>query len=200
MLPPTAPNGKTFTQFSRSEIYGSGWGISQSCEDPVAAIKLFDYMFSEEGSRAMNFGIEGVTYTMVDGQPIFTDELLNGEIPVNDVLMDMGVLQVGYQQDPTYEEQWTIDLAVEGIDLYMEAYPYIDTLENLSLSYTPEEIDAKSSKEVAISSYIDETIQKWVLGSADVEETFDEYLAKLKDLGIEDTIAIYQTAYDRTYN
>jgi len=72
MLPPTAPNGKAFTQFARSKIYPAGWGISQNCEDTVSAIKLFDYLFSEEGSRAMNFGIEGETYTMVEGKAIFT--------------------------------------------------------------------------------------------------------------------------------
>ncbi len=200
MLPPEAPNGKQFTQFSRSKIYNAGWGISFNCEDQVAAIKLFDYLFSEEGSRAMNFGIEGETYDMVDGKPIFKDEILNGEIPVNDVLMDMGVLQVGYQQDAAYEEQWTIDLANQGIEMYTEADPYIDTIANLSLPFTPEEIEAKSKIESALGTYVEEMVQKWVLGSADVEATFDDYLAKATEEGYEELLAIYQGAYDRTYS
>ncbi len=200
ILPPVAPNGKQFTQFQRSKIYSTGWGISKNCEDTVAAIKVFDFLFTEEGSRAMNFGIEGETYTMIDGKPIFTDELLNGEIPVNDVLMDMGVLQVGYQQDYDYEKQWTIDLAVQGVELYNEHTPYITTLDSLSLPLTPEEIDEKAKLETALTTYTSEMIQKWVLGSESVDETFDDYLARVEELGSNEVVAIWQGAYDRAYN
>ncbi|MFI3227118.1 MAG: extracellular solute-binding protein [Clostridia bacterium] len=200
MLPTVAPNGRQFTQYSRSKIYSSGWGISFNCDDTVSAIKLLDYLFSEEGSRAMNYGIEGETYDMIDGKPIFKEELLNGDIPVNDVLMDMGVLQIGYQQDADYEAQWTIDLANQGVEMYSEASPYLDTILNLSLPFTAEEIEAKSKIETTLGTYVEEMIQKWVLGSADIDSTFDDYLAKVTSEGYEDLLEIYQTAYDRTYN
>ena len=54
------------------------------------------------------FGIEGSEYTVVDGKPVFTDEVLNGEIPVNRRLWSVGAqIHRGILQDYEYERQWT---------------------------------------------------------------------------------------------
>src|SRR5699024_8003177 len=40
-------------------------------------VKLLDYAYSEEGSLLFSLGVEGLTYTMVDGIPVCTDVLRN---------------------------------------------------------------------------------------------------------------------------
>ena len=199
ILPPADPEGRVRTQYSRAKINASSWGISKECKDPVAAIKLFDFMFSEEGSRIMNFGIEGVTYDLVDGKPVFKEEVLKGDLPVNDQLRDMGYLQIGYPQDFEYERQWTDELALKASELYMEAKPFVDTIAGLSLTHTPEELELISKKEPALKAYTLEMIQKWVLGSEDIDASFDNYLKKANELGAGEIIAAYQAAYDRGY-
>ncbi|MGL6174988.1 MAG: extracellular solute-binding protein [Cellulosilyticaceae bacterium] len=199
ILQPANSNGEVRTQYSRPQIYDGGWGISKDCKDPVTAIKLFDHLFSEEGARTMNFGVEGVTYDMVDGKPIFKDEVLNNDKPVNEQLKDMGYVQIGYPQDFEYERQWTNEIALEGIDIYLQADPFLDIVPNLGLTHTPEELDLISKKGPALKSYTEEMIQKWVLGSEDINASFDKYLQKCQDLGANEIIAAYQAAYDRAY-
>ena len=43
---------------------------------------------------------------------------------------------------------------------------------------------------------MDETISKFVVGDLSLDQ-FDSFVQKLKDMGIEDCIAIEQTAYNR---
>lgn len=40
-------------------------------------MNFIDYLCSDAGVRISNFGIEGETYTLVDGEPTFTDKILN---------------------------------------------------------------------------------------------------------------------------
>lgn len=53
---------------------GWGVGITTSCEDPVAAIKFLDYIASDEGQVLVNWGIEGVNYTVENGKRIINPE------------------------------------------------------------------------------------------------------------------------------
>lgn len=199
MLPPANTNGKSMIQYSRNNIADIGWSISKDTKHPVAAIKLFDYMFTEEGRRLMNFGIEGQTYTMVDGKPIFTDEVLNNDVSVAQQLEALGQLQTGYQQDFEYERQWTDESALAGIEMYMDASPFLKTVSGLALSYTSEELDLISKKGPALKSYTAEMVQKWVLGSEDLDKSFDDYLKRAEGLGSNEILAAYQAAYDRAY-
>lgn len=49
---------------------GWGVGITTACKDPVRAIKFLDYLCSDEGQVLINWGIEGVNYTLDDtGSP-----------------------------------------------------------------------------------------------------------------------------------
>ena len=71
MAPPMGPYG-TQKQSGRSNGYGNGnaAGITIAAEDKaIDLIKYFDWLFSEEGQMVFSFGVEGVSYDMVDGQP-----------------------------------------------------------------------------------------------------------------------------------
>ena len=41
--------------------------------------------------------------------------------------------------------------------------------------------------------------QAWILGSADVEAEWDDYLAQLDRLGLQDVLDVMQSAYERQY-
>lgn len=56
----------------------NGWTvtlISKNCEHPDRAIELFSYMISEHGQMMIYLGVEGVTYDMVDGEPVIRPEV-----------------------------------------------------------------------------------------------------------------------------
>ena len=47
-----------------------------------------------------------------------------------------------------------------------------------------------------IDTYMDETVSKFVVGDLSLDQ-FDSFVQQLKDMGLEDCIAIEQAAYDR---
>ncbi len=54
----------------------AGWLVNvipRTTERPDRAIRLMHYLYSEEGQKLTNFGIEGVTYEIVDGEIEWTD-------------------------------------------------------------------------------------------------------------------------------
>ena len=54
-----------------------GATITSTCKNVDRVVEWLDYMYSPEGQMLLNMGIEGTHYTMVDGEPIFTDYVLN---------------------------------------------------------------------------------------------------------------------------
>lgn len=53
--------------------------ITIAAEDKaIECIKFLDWFYSEEGDRVLNFGIEGTTYEMVDGEPVMIGEYTEG--------------------------------------------------------------------------------------------------------------------------
>ena len=46
-----------------------------------------------------------------------------------------------------------------------------------------------------VRTYVDEYTQKWVFGSASVDDTYDEFLAQMKKLGIDEATEIQRKAY-----
>lgn len=62
-----------------------GVGITTACKDPVRAIKFLDYLCSDEGQVLINWGIEGVNYTLdADGRRVRSaEEVARAESDVN---------------------------------------------------------------------------------------------------------------------
>lgn len=48
---------------------GNAVTISADCKYPEIAMKLWNYLYSEEGALLANYGIEGDTFNYVDGKP-----------------------------------------------------------------------------------------------------------------------------------
>lgn len=194
MLPPADINGVVKEPSKRERAKNYGWGISMKNPDPIATIKYFDFWFTEEGRRMANFGIEGDTYTMVDGKPIFTDKVLKADKAPVDVIRETGAQSnFGYQQDYFYEEQWTTPIALEGIkaydekNLFMERYP--------KLKFTEEEQKEIEKIVPKIETFIEENKQQWILGAKPVDHA--AFAKELTKLGTDKLVAINQAAYDR---
>lgn len=50
--------------------------ISSEAENPEEIFRFFDWLSTYEGQLLTQYGIEGLTYNMVDGKPVLTDEAL----------------------------------------------------------------------------------------------------------------------------
>ena len=199
LAPPASVSGVRMAEHRRIPIKPDGWAIGASNEHVVETIKYFDFWFTEEGRRLANFGVEGQQYTMVDGEPTFTEEFLTNGEPVNNQLYRVGSqLQArGYFQDYKYEEQWSNKFALEGIALYDEGDYLVDQF--LGVAFTPEEQRVYDRTFSSIRDYMLERQQGWILGNSDVNEDWDAYLATLDEMGYQDLLEVMNTAYERQY-
>lgn len=198
MLPPKTISGDRFEDARRQLVTAEGWGISVANEHPVETIKYFDFWFTELGRQIANFGIEGETYTMVDGKPTFTQAVLTDSQPVNAQLWEIGAqVPRGYVMDYDYELQWSNEIAMEGMALYDECNCLKPDFMGVAL--TDEEKAVYDRYWPSILTYMQEMQQTWLLGSRDVESSWDEYKSRLSQMGYDEVLAVMRTAYERQY-
>lgn len=64
----------------RSSLGWDAIGITTNCKNVDAALRLFDYLSSEEGQYLLLWGIEGKDWNMVDGKHVPNEEVLDNLI------------------------------------------------------------------------------------------------------------------------
>lgn len=166
----------------------TGWTvtlISKNCKDPQKAIKLIDYMMSEEGQKLIYLGVEGVTYDMVDGAPVIKPEV--AEI----LAKDREKYDTLYGADDTYwmlqnnvmQLKWQKELEEPVKQMAEWTYPYTQYLGQYEIQMleSSEIGQVYSSAEKLWSA----TLKKLLLAESD--EAFDEiivqYKKELEELG-----------------
>ncbi|WP_339233717.1 extracellular solute-binding protein [Paenibacillus sp. FSL R5-0517] len=199
IAPPESISGKVFEVGKRPKLSGYGWAISSQSKNVEAAVKYFDFWWSEEGRRLFNFGIEGDSYTMVDGKPVFTEEVLS-QPAVNGYLTEKYGAQlpkIGVWQDFSYEQQWTNEIALKGINEYQENNYISDDYTLPTLNFTQEEQKRIDALVGPIDTFFHEKAQTWVMGGEEAESAFSSYQTQLRNLGVEEYVQIYNDAYQR---
>lgn len=66
------------TYNGRSTLGWDAIGITNNCNNPEAAMKLIDFLVSEEGQYLMMWGIEGKHWQMQDGKHVPDEDIVNG--------------------------------------------------------------------------------------------------------------------------
>ncbi|MDA3958267.1 extracellular solute-binding protein [Oceanispirochaeta sp.] len=198
MAPPVGTVKKPFTRIQMSKVRGDGgWSISHSNPDPVATIKMMDFLFSAEGSKLVNFGVENDTYTVKGGKPVYTKKITsNPDTGFHESLVTNGMQwKIGMQQDIEYEKQFANVIATEARIDYMENY----IIEEFPvLSFTEEEQMVIDDKYSQIKLYSAEMTARALVGAiapSDFQKTFNE----LNNMSLNEVTKIYQTAYDRKF-
>lgn len=181
-------------------LIGLGTIITTGCEDPVMAVKWLDEHYSEEGTLLMTFGIEGVSYEMVDGEPVLTDEILKNPSGLS---YDIALAQYSMKpntaeaMDDTYAiySQYNLqtDVQTKANSLWAEG--------DMSILMPPVSMTSDEASEYSkimneITTYTSEAIVKFIMGQMDIDE-FDGFVQALKDMGLDHAIEIQQAAYDR---
>ena len=196
ILPPEYKGNKQ-TTFARPTYMG-GWGIGYTAKDPASIVKYFDFWYSEEGRRLWNFGIEGDTYTMVDGKPQYTDKVLKnpeGKNPLAVIRETGAQYRLGMFQDAENEKQWADKEAVEAMELYVNNGVIKSPMP--VLKYTKEEMQELLKIEAQLRNITEEMAQIWILGIKDVDAEWDSYIKRLNDVGLEKSQKIQKKAYER---
>ncbi len=195
--PPTNTKGVKSEQGRRGKISSEGWAITISNEHPEETMKYFDFWWTDEGKTMASFGVEGESYTMVDGKPQFTESFLNSKDPLPMKLLQeyRSVMNWGFPLIADAEMQMAHPYAKEGMEMYING-GYIPK-KSIPLIYTEEEQTVRDKYKGQVETHLSETLQKWILGNTPIDESYDLFISELKSLGVDEFTKAEQSAYSR---
>ncbi|HEY5583832.1 MAG TPA: hypothetical protein VIK78_04990 [Ruminiclostridium sp.] len=199
--PPIASDGKKYSKEYQPDVSEDGLVITSANKYIKESVKWADYIYGPEGKLLSNYGIEGQSYTMVDGKPKLTDDVLKnsqGLSIINALHKYTYAISTGpcvqmldiFNQTSTFPEQniafdqWTKD--VTKINL-------------TSLNPTEDEGKDLAKNMGDIKTYVDEMFNKFVMGLEPLDK-YDEFVKEIKNMGIDDAIKIKQDMLDRYNN
>lgn len=174
--------------------------ITTGCKTVREAMQLLDYAYSYDGNLLFNFGVEGLSYTWVNGFPTYTAAVLkNPQYPVLGVAGSRfcrSSFSGPFVQDVRYVGQFTtLPEQVEATANWSK--PINDYW---MPPVTPNADEAKSFAKIMndINTLFAEALTKTIIGEVPVDN-WDKTVAQMKQLGIDDAVKIEQAALDR-YN
>lgn len=220
--PVEGPNGIRLAARNDFGYFNSGNGIvSANCEYPEIAVALFDFMASMEATITAECGPQGVKWDWVT-----EGESLGGEeYPVQWASLDRDMDNIDWIGEG-FDRKWNKDKlhwASEGMVAardavwrlsrrsngemdneqllessaarYRQWAPPAETLVP-NLAFAEEDAQAVSEYTVTIGGYVNQALVQFIIGEMDIEKDWDTYLGKLKDMGVEQYIEIFQKNYD----
>lgn len=176
--------------------------ITPQCENKEIAAQFLNYLYSEEGNLLANFGIEGESYTIVDGEPIYTDLVMDNPDGLDKQTV-MSHYCLSWAQNPCIQEKgygeqyFNLPEQIAAKEKWgqndAESYlvPYLAVAEEDQAEYTKLMGD--------ISTYISEMFIHYVDGTKDLADFETDYLGTLEKMGIDRVIEMKQKALD-AYN
>ncbi|MFD0959688.1 extracellular solute-binding protein [Paenibacillus chungangensis] len=184
----------------QSPVFGGlGYVITTNAKDPAAIVRWIDYRFSEEGHLLANFGVEGESYEIKDGNPVYTDKITNN--PDYSISQALGLYTLRMTQSPFINDK----------DAYMQTLIFPEQKEALtewskpsnerqipSVHPSTEESKQYGTIMSNVYTYMDEMFIKFVMGTESFSN-YDAFVTNLEKLGIQEAIDIKQSALDR-YN
>nr|WP_304579118.1 extracellular solute-binding protein [uncultured Acetatifactor sp.] len=201
--------------FRGSNKYNPGWtatAVPASSDKQQAIAKILDFLVTEESVHLTERGIEGVSYEMIDGKvhsisdptlentdavgmslwcngSIFPRYTLNNEISEG---MDDTIAYAetnGVKNNQSAKSDFTLSCINDPEHRLLHD-------ENGYAVPTAEEIDHTNEISTDLRTYSSELLTKLIMGEKSLED-WDSYIADLKELGLDDLIAINQARYDR---
>lgn len=199
------PHGDQLWPSIRSHLHSSGaFVISADCKHPEAALRWVDYFYSDEGVKFYHYGIDGDTCVKnADGSYSYTDKItsqITGNASYDQVVSQYTPYSGG--NNPTIMK-WPYFSGAELAPLPKKA------AENL-MPYTPKEVwpfftytdkEQKVLLDVGspINQYCQQTSGEFLTGQRPLDDAdWDEYVATVKKMGLDQVLAVEEAAYART--
>lgn len=193
--PLKGPDGdQSWISFERINggVRGPTFAITKNCENPEILMRWIDEFYDVKTSIEANFGPVRETadgkYETTEPEGMTLDEYRFKECPMwapSAVFEDY----YGKYIEPTAPDKLKADIREEYYqDYQVPSMPFI--------TWTQEEATWNAATGTDIMNYVNDNLAKWLLNGG-IEEEWDDYVAQLNAMGLEQHIQVMQTAYDR---
>ncbi len=178
--------------------------ITPNCENKELALKFMNYGYTEAGDLLWNFGVEGESFTMVDGVPTYTEWITHNPdgLSMQEAMAQYNRAAVGgggtFCQSVEYAKQyfWR-EQQQEATVTWAQHDGYKYRMPNYSVA----EADAAEYSRIKadIETYVEECKPKFISGEMSLDDFDTVYIKTLKDMGLDRMQEIVQEACDRFY-
>ena len=159
-------------------------------------IKYFDFWMSQAGQDLIAYGVEGVSYTKdADGNVQWSEAATTYADGVPQYLRSIGSAEIGTIGNIDAEKSGMNEIGLTGFEMYE---PIVAPVAG-QLSYTDEELEILNKYQANVLTAVSEWQQKWLMGTEDIDTTWDKYMNELKGMGVDEVVNVYKTAYNRLY-
>ena len=181
--------------------------ITTSCDYPELAFRWGDTLYDPDVSMRACWGVEGVNFELldedsgimgVDGDPAKFRVL---EQPKGNVGWNNRHPRYLYFADYHSKQADNPDRPIESV-LYAETHdkylPYVPDADSILplMAFSPEAANEVAELETQLKSYVNEMVARFVIGDADLDADWDDYLDELNNIGLERYVELYQAAVD----
>lgn len=200
---PTVDGSRPEYSYKEDNVVPAAYtAISQNCKNPELAARFLDYGYTDAGHMLYNFGIEGESYNMQDGKPVFTELITKNPDGLSFAQAAVRYTRAQYsgifEQDPEYVKQSLTyrEQQQNAYDVWSDNNMGEHLLPPVTL--LPDEQSESADIMSNISTYVSEKMIAYVTGKESLD-TFDEYISQLKEYGLDRAVELRQKALER-YN
>ena len=195
------------------------FAITSACKDVEGAIKLFDYICSDDFNRVCYLGVEGIDYELVEKDGVTVAEPLNKTLTAQEKyekrIGPMGIFVnnlvfpriIGRKADAEVSTAQEIldslpnDKSRRGTQRrfdIMEYRPYVTSPFSSTTYALPseEELEIINKYYTVLKTYSEELSMGLILGNESLED-WDKHIETLKELGLDEIIEVYAARYQR---
>lgn len=178
----------------------NGFSITKACKNPELLLKWVDQRYDPIISMQCIYGPIGVYWSEeTDENGVYSMRELEPGETAGELKAKSEWLGPYEQLSEDYGTYYYLeDRAQERLDdLNNFWFNYVDSKEYFpTVVYTGEEIELVNDKLSDILSLTEEKTAHW-LKEGGIEEEWDQYLADLDSMGLQDVVGVWQAAYDR---
>lgn len=182
--------------------YSLSTALEPGSEKFEAVCSMLDYLYTNEGSELMNYGMEDVTFTYdADGNHVWTDLMVNNPDGlayswcISRYTFGAGSFRIDSSRTlANYgdEEMHLIEVWNDGES------DTRDVLPSSGLSLTSDEAAAYSAGFSDIRTHVQQNILAFITGTRSIDE-YDTFVEELESMNVDECTQILQDALDR-YN
>lgn len=194
------------------------WAVSATTEYPEEICKFIDYLFTEEGFLSQRFGYADAQFETKEIAGVmvadygkyaenwtgstsydFTVRAVNAFTICNMAVGGSTDVLVNVSDDDLYNNTEVIEcggintlkerLIRSGVKLVPTSFP--------NLKYTEAELKERSILYTDVVNYLKTAKDEFIFGAKDIDKEWDNYIATLKQMGLDRLLEIEQDAYDR---
>ena len=192
-------DGKKLTFYDDDPGSTGNASISADSDNWELALNWLNFWSTEQGLMLARYGVEGISYTMENGEPVYTDVIYDNP---DGFIFQLARIMYCAASVPTFGDPRIIrdnvysDNVIACTEVWESAYGSSESNISDAVTMTTEESDEFYGKYTDIGTYAQTELLRFVVGENSMDQ-WDTFVETCKSMGIDDCVEIYQVAYDR---